>query len=56
MNRHYPEGHNVGLGMLPCRKNCTCTDCTIEKLGKRIAEQEAELARLREIANGEETE
>jgi hypothetical protein len=29
---------NVGAGFCPCRKNCTCCECTIEKLGRRIAE------------------
>ena len=24
--------HNVGLGMVPCKKGCRCSDCTIDRL------------------------
>ena len=43
------EQSNVGPGMVPCKKNCRCDDCTIERLQARVrvAEQrEAELVRL----------
>ena len=35
------EQSNVGPGMVPCKKNCRCNDCTIERLQARarIAEQ-----------------
>lgn len=28
---------NAGLGMVPCRKNCRCTDCQIDALRARVA-------------------
>ena len=37
----YPNGTNVGTGMAPCRKNCPCADCTIDRLQARIAELES---------------
>jgi len=47
------EQSNVGPGMVPCKKNCRCNDCTIERLQARarIAEQrEAELVEALRIA------
>ena len=42
---------NVGLGMVPCKKNCRCSDCQIDHL-------RAEIERLREalvkIRHGDE--
>lgn len=40
------EQSNVGLGMVPCRAGCRCSDCTIEKLQQRERELEAEVGRL----------
>ena len=32
------EQSNVGLGMVPCKKGCRCTDCQLEAKDQRIAE------------------
>ena len=34
---------NVGLGMVPCKKNCRCHDCQIDRKNKRIADLEQKL-------------
>ena len=34
---------NVGLGMVPCRKGCRCTDCQLEAKDQRIERLEAKL-------------
>ena len=40
MTDHYPYGSNAGMGMVPCRKNCTCHDCVIERLHAKVKELE----------------
>lgn len=32
---------NVGLGMVPCGKNCRCDDCTIRRLQAEVKRLEA---------------
>ena len=44
---HYPDGHNVGLGMVPHKKGCQCDECRIEKLEAKLAAQERELATVK---------
>ncbi len=38
MDRELNGNTNIGLGIVGCRKNCTCSECTIEKLIRRINE------------------
>ena len=44
---HYPDGHNVGLGMVPHKKGCQCSDCRIERLEAKLAAKERELQQAR---------
>jgi len=44
MSNRYPEGHNVGLGMVPHRKSCHCDECEIERLRDKLRGTEARLA------------
>ena len=46
---HYPDGHNVGLGMVPCKKGCNCADCQMERMSAALAASQQECERLRSM-------
>lgn len=48
MSSHYPDGHNVGLGMVPHKPKCRCLECENERLKKEVERLQAENAKLQE--------
>ena len=42
----YPDGHNVGMGMVPHKKNCRCNECEVFRLRQEAYDLQAKVEDL----------